>query len=78
MREPDEWEEGVIDPAILLSQGEFYSGAAVNQLSLESPVILYCRSGQRSANCAVALTKAGFTDVASLDGGMTAWDALKV
>ncbi len=78
VREPDEWEEGVIDPAILLSQGEFYSGAAVNQLSLESPVILYCRSGQRSANCAVALTKAGFTDVASLDGGMTAWDALKV
>jgi adenylyltransferase/sulfurtransferase len=78
VREPDEWEEGIINPALLLPQGEFYSGAAVTQLSQENPIILYCKSGQRSANCAVALTKAGFKDVASLDGGMIAWDALQV
>lgn len=78
VREPDEWEQGIIEPAVLLSQGEFFSGAAVNKLSKESPVILYCRSGHRSANCAVALSQAGFTDVASLDGGIIAWHALRV
>ncbi len=36
-------------------------------------VILYCRSGNRSAQAALILERAGFTDIANLTGGMLSW-----
>lgn len=39
----------------------------------ELPVALVCRTGQGSAQAAERLTKAGFTRVHWLDGGMTSW-----
>lgn len=41
------------------------------------PIILYCRSGGRSALAADTLQSMGFTRVASLAGGMLAWRALR-
>ena len=38
-------------------------------------LIVYCRSGNRSALAAESLQKLGFTNVYSLDGGFTAWKA---
>jgi alkylhydroperoxidase family enzyme len=37
------------------------------------PMILYCKSGGRSALATATLLEMGFTDVAHLDGGITAW-----
>lgn len=73
VREPSEWDEGFIPGAALVPQGEFYGGTAIAALSPEVPIVLYCHSGYRSANCAAALLNAGFKDVASLDGGIEAW-----
>ena len=73
VREPGEWDEGFIEGAALIPQGEFYGGTALAAISREAPVVLYCHSGYRSANCAAALLNAGFKDVASLDGGIEAW-----
>jgi rhodanese-related sulfurtransferase len=39
-----------------------------------TPVILYCRSGGRSAMATEALLQAGF-DAHNMTGGMLAWDA---
>jgi sulfur dioxygenase len=39
------------------------------------PVVTVCRSGARSAQAALQLAKAGFTDVANLAGGMLRWNA---
>ena len=75
VREPSEWDEGFIDGAVFLPQGEFYSGTAVANLSRDLPIVLYCHSGYRSANCAAALISAGFAQVASLDGGIEAWNS---
>ncbi len=36
-------------------------------------VILHCASGGRSALAAATLQEMGYTDVAHLEGGMTAW-----
>jgi len=36
-------------------------------------VIVYCRSGQRSAHAAMILAGLGFSDVKNLEGGMLAW-----
>ena len=74
VREQSEWDEGFIDGAAFLPQGEFYGGTAAAHLSKEIPIVLYCHSGYRSANCAAALINAGFSQVASLDGGIEAWN----
>ena len=37
------------------------------------PVVLACKSGQRSGRAAGQLSKAGFTKVHTLQGGMTNW-----
>ncbi len=39
----------------------------------DAPYVVMCRSGGRSARAALALLDEGFTNVASLEGGMTAW-----
>ena len=36
-------------------------------------VIVYCRSGRRSANAAMILEQLGFINVYNLDGGMLDW-----
>lgn len=41
----------------------------------ESPVLVVCRSGSRSAVAASHLVRAGFTDVINLRGGIEAWQA---
>jgi rhodanese-related sulfurtransferase len=41
----------------------------------DKDVILYCRSGRRSALAADVLRKAGFTRLLHLDGDFQAWQA---
>lgn len=36
-------------------------------------IMLHCASGGRSARAAVALQDLGYTNVAHMDGGITAW-----
>ncbi|RBY94920.1 rhodanese-like domain-containing protein [Blastococcus sp. TBT05-19] len=40
-----------------------------------TPLALYCRSGNMSADAAVTLAELGYTDVVDLEGGMVAWEA---
>ena len=40
-----------------------------------APIVVYCRSGNESAVASQALVDLGYTDIANLDGGMTAWVA---
>lgn len=47
--------------------------ADIEKLDKSKPVILYCRSGRRSAECAEILIDAGFVKVYDLKGGMTQW-----
>ncbi|MBK7477710.1 MAG: rhodanese-like domain-containing protein [Haliscomenobacter sp.] len=39
----------------------------------EEEVIIYCRSGRRSATAQYMLLQAGFKNVRNLEGGMLAW-----
>jgi rhodanese-related sulfurtransferase len=39
----------------------------------ETPIVLYCGGGFRSALAAESLQKMGYTQVVSMDGGMRAW-----
>lgn len=45
----------------------------VDEISKDKPVVIYCRSGARSAEACRTLMSAGFTDVRNLKGGILAW-----
>lgn len=75
VREPAEFTGalGRIGGAVLLPLAEL--PARVAALDPARPVVTVCRSGTRSAQAAVLLGKAGFTQVANLAGGMLRWRA---
>lgn len=45
----------------------------IKNLDKQRPVVLYCHSGGRSAQCAKELIKAGFVKVYDLQGGISEW-----
>jgi rhodanese-related sulfurtransferase len=45
----------------------------INKLDKSKPVILYCKTGGRSAKCAQKLKDAGFVKIYDLKGGITQW-----
>jgi rhodanese-related sulfurtransferase len=47
---------------------------SIDNLKTE-PVIVYCRSGNRSMQAAMLLEQFGFENVTNLAGGMLAWEA---
>jgi sulfur-carrier protein adenylyltransferase/sulfurtransferase len=71
VREPEEWEIGHIEGATLIPKDEL--GERVDELTRARGVVLYCRSGARSAASARLLLDLGFTNVQSLRGGILAW-----
>ena len=73
VREDSEWQAGRVPGAIHISRGvlEFQIEAKVPQK--DSKVVLYCRSGARSALAADSLQKLGYTKVYSLAGGFSAY-----
>jgi len=75
VREPDEFNGplGRIHGAKLIPLGAL--AQRVGELERDRPVVTVCRSGGRSAQGAVILERAGFTNVANLAGGMLRWRA---
>ena len=51
--------------------------AAIEKLKLDrnNPLILVCETGHQSRKASSEVKKLGFTEVASLDGGVQAWKA---
>jgi phage shock protein E len=65
-REAHEYEVSHVDGAINITTTEFMSGhmpAALEGVALDTPIILYCRTGQRSNTCSMILRDMGFTDL---------------
>jgi rhodanese-related sulfurtransferase len=75
VREPDEFrgELGHIVGAELSPLQALTVATAA--LPRDRPVVTVCRSGGRSGKAALSLLGLGFARVASLAGGMTAWNA---
>ena len=73
VREPEEHEFVKIPDSVLMPKEEFFNGMALEKLPKDVPVILYCRSGVRSADCLAVLKDAGFVDATHVAGGVLAW-----
>ena len=71
-REPYEWEAGRIDGAIHIVLNDLMGGAGDDQLTTDRPVVVVCRSGNRSELGALMLKARGY-DAHNLEGGMEDW-----
>lgn len=71
VREPAEWEIVRIPGARLIPKGEL--PAHLSELPQHKPVVLYCKSGVRSAEALATLKGAGFSTAVHVQGGVTAW-----
>ena len=72
VRQPAEYRAGHLPGAVFIPLPELLD--RVGELDPSKPVLTYCRSGNRSRSAAALLLTKGFTRVASLEGGITAWD----
>ena len=70
VREIDEYRAGHIEGSTLIPLETL--PYRVDSLNREEPVVLVCRSGNRSAEACQMLTKRGF-DAVSLRGGLISW-----
>ena len=78
VREREEFSEGRIEPSVHLPLRDVVSGAEAETMARwaadEVPVIVYCRSGARSAEAVRHLLDVGVAGARSLDGGIIAWN----
>jgi rhodanese-related sulfurtransferase len=73
VREPAEYRGGHIPHALNVPLSGLATGLKQIEKHMARPLIICCRTSQRSARAAVALRKHGFASVQVLAGGITAW-----
>lgn len=73
VREPNEFEIVAIPGATLIPKGEFLNGSALARLPQDRQLVLYCKSGVRSAEALAVAKGAGFADAVHVGGGVLAW-----
>ncbi|HEY5295909.1 MAG TPA: molybdopterin-synthase adenylyltransferase MoeB [Gaiellaceae bacterium] len=73
VREDDEWQEGHIPGATHVPRGYLESRIESAVPAKDTPVVVYCAAGSRSAFAAKTLQELGYTSVRSLTGGFTDW-----
>ena len=74
VRQPMEYQQGRLPGAVLIPLGELH--ARVGELDPQKKVVVYCRSGSRSASATSMLMSAGFDDVLNMQGGIIRYNGL--
>jgi len=73
VREESEYAKDHLPGAIHLGKGIIERDIEDRVPELDTPVVLYCGGGYRSAMAADNLQKMGYTNVLSMDGGIRGW-----
>ena len=73
VRELDEFEQGMIPGAVFIPRGHLESQVENKIPDHDTPVVIYCAGGIRSAFAAKTLQELGYTDVVSMAGGFGRW-----
>ncbi len=75
VRTKAEWDEGHLKGAKLVTLSEAgFADKAKAVLDPRKPVVVYCRSGGRSAQATKHLRDGGFNTVLDMAGGILAWE----
>lgn len=73
VRTPAEYSEGHLDNAKLIPLQELES--RLSEIDKTKPILLYCRSGNRSGNALKILRDKGYDQAKHVAGGINAWKA---
>jgi molybdopterin/thiamine biosynthesis adenylyltransferase/rhodanese-related sulfurtransferase len=73
VREPAEFEIVSIPGAMLIPKDEILRGDALASLPQDRQIVMYCKTGVRSAETLAAVKRAGFADAVHVQGGVSAW-----
>jgi rhodanese-related sulfurtransferase len=71
VRETDEFRDARVEGAALIPMSTFAERHA--ELPKDRPLLVMCAGGTRSAAATGFLLRSGWTDVANVEGGITAW-----
>lgn len=71
VREQSEYNAGHIPDVTLIPTGEV--AQRLSEIPKDKPVIVTCRSGNRSAQVTRFLQEQGYTNVHNMEGGILAW-----
>lgn len=73
VREPGEYAQAHVDGVTLIPLGQLASRAEELAAYRQSPLLIICRGGVRSAKACLILEKLGFKSPLNVAGGMNAW-----
>jgi rhodanese-related sulfurtransferase len=73
VRSADEFKSGHVAGSKNLPLDRFDNDLGQLKLDINKPLILICLSGQRANTAANKFKKAGYVDVACIEGGINAW-----
>jgi adenylyltransferase/sulfurtransferase len=73
VREPNEYEIVAIPGSTLIPKDRILTGAALADLPQDRQLVLYCKTGVRSAEALAAVKGAGFRDAVHVQGGVVGW-----
>ncbi len=73
VREPSEYDNGHLLNAKLIPLGKLKERVGELEKHKDKPLVVVCRSGNRSGTACAILSKQGFTQAYNLTGGMMAW-----
>lgn len=73
VRTSEEHKEGYIEHSQNIDFNSPTFDEDISKLDKSKPVILYCKGGRQSAQCAKKLLEAGFIKIYELEGGITQW-----
>ncbi len=74
VREQSEWADGHITRAKHIPLGQIKSKLGELEKFKDKPIVVVCRSGNRSNTACGLLKKSGFQNLHNLAGGMIAWE----
>jgi rhodanese-related sulfurtransferase len=74
VREPYEWDAGHIEGALHIPLAQVMAGQEQGHLDPDRPVVVVCKTGNRSELATVMLQARGFT-AENFEGGTEAWVA---
>ncbi len=75
VRTPAEFAQGHIPGAINLDVNSDSFASSIRQWDRNRPILVYCRSGRRSARACSMLHETGFTQLLDLAPGLQGWEA---
>ena len=73
IREPDEYEQGALPDAMHIPRGILETNIEMRVPDHDTPLVVICAGGTRSAFAAKTLNELGYADVVSVVGGFNQW-----